>query len=277
MKITRELFLPPPGRPNLKLREQSDFDLLYLSWGRREYGRSPVPMSMHDGWTYMGLIEGSPTLVLADRPVALQPGDAFILGPNCAYGLRDRGRASCHIMSWIWKNPPAVSAMDPSLAKKIPLPPPLMARLQDLHARCRDEAHSPDLFSPCSLNALRSELDIFLARAAAARSGFDHDTAALRLHLAIEWLHKQIATPDPIRALCDYLQVSSSTLGRLFHKHLGTSPKDYIHRLRMEYAQSLRSRYQLKEIAFRLGYRHPNDLSRALSRFFRTPPPEKRY
>ena len=275
MKITRELFLPPPGRPNLKLGERTDFDLLYLSWGRREYGPSPVPVSMHDGWTYMGLIEGAPTLLLGDRPVGLRPGDAFILGPNCPYGLRDRGRASCHIMSWIWKHPPAISGMDPAMAKRISLSPSLMTRLQDIHSRCRDEAQAPDLFSSRSLDALRAELDIFLARAAAARSPSDHDTAALRLHLAIEWLHKQIATPDPVRALCDYLQVSPSTLARLFHKHLGSSPKTYIHRLRMEYASSLRPHYQLKEIAFRLGYRHPNDLSRALSRFSSTLPLRK--
>jgi transcriptional regulator GlxA family with amidase domain len=92
---------------------------------------------------------------------------------------------------------------------------------------------------------------------------------AWRLHLAMEWLQKQIGATNPVQALCDYLQVSASTLNRLFYAHLGCSPQAHIHAARMEYALELARNHPIKEIAFLLGYKHSNDLSRALSRYRR--------
>src|SRR5690606_35212127 len=69
----------------------------------------------------------------------------------------------------------------------------------------------------------------------------------------------------PAARLSDYLGVSSSTLHRWFKRNLGQSPAAVVHRLKMETAQSwlVEGELSIKEIGFRLGYRHFSDFSRA--------------
>lgn len=270
----RALNLPPPGRPNWSLGKKRDWDLLYVAWGRRRYGDHPIPVSLHDGWAYLVVLGGTPSLVLSHRTLALKRGDAVLIGPDCAYGLSDRRGASCNLLSWIWRKPPHAlgkSGPGPSSFAKAALTPELLKRLSEIHALNRVEAQSPDTFSSGILDAQRQELDVFFARALAGNPSTDTATAEWRLHLALEWLNKQPGASNPVESLCDYLQVSPSTLGRLFRRHLGCSPKTHIHRTRMEYALRLRKEhYPVKEIAGLLGYQHANDLSRALSSYRKT-------
>jgi transcriptional regulator GlxA family with amidase domain len=65
------------------------------------------------------------------------------------------------------------------------------------------------------------------------------------------------------------LQISPATLARMFQQHHGESPAMYHQRLRMTRAQELleTNRFSVKEIAYALGYKHPNDFSRAFRRF----------
>lgn len=268
----RRLNLPPPGRPNWIPIEKLRLNLLYISWGRRNYGENPIPVSMHDGWTYFVILDGSPSLVLSERTILLKRGEFIIMGPNCSYGLIDKRSGSCNILSWIWKEQPQdfrgfkienTSSIRGSLSTSH------LKRIKELHARSREETQSPDDFSQTILDGIRRELDGFLARLAAGKSSANAATAEWRLHLALEWLQKQIGASNPVQSLCDYLQVSPSTLNRLFYSHLGCSPKEHIHKVRMEYALQLKPDYQIKEIAYLFGYKHANDLSRALSHYCR--------
>ncbi|MPN32155.1 HTH-type transcriptional activator RhaS [bioreactor metagenome] len=64
------------------------------------------------------------------------------------------------------------------------------------------------------------------------------------------------------------------TLMRLFRKHLGTSPREYLIRLRMEAAKHLvgSTELSMKEIAGQLGYCNPLYFSTAFRRAFHTTP-----
>jgi len=229
---------------------------------------------MHDGWTYFVILAGSPSLILSDRTIPLKRGEVLIMGPNCAYGLTDKRNASCNIISWIWKErPQGFHDIEVENASHIrgSISANHMTRIEELHARSREETQSPDAFSHTILEGLRRELDGFLARLMTGKPTAGAATAEWRLHLALEWLLKQIGAANPVQSLCDYLQVSPSTLNRLFYAHLGCSPKEHIHRAKMEYALQLKPNYQIKEIAYLFGYKHANDLSRALSQYRRNP------
>ncbi|HRJ71873.1 MAG TPA: helix-turn-helix transcriptional regulator [Terrimicrobiaceae bacterium] len=254
--------LPPPGRPHWRPQKIEEYDLLYLAWGRRKYGDNPATVSLHDGWTYLAVISGSPVLVRPGLRRRLHREEAVVIDPGCAYGWDDVSGATCEIISWIWRSP-APETHDPFAL--VNLSPRHLQRLKAIHALCREETQYPDRHSRKVLAGLRAQLDAVLLRAGSPR--VPAGNSEWRLHLALEWLRTQISAAEPVSALCDYLQVSPSTLNRLFHAHLGKSAKEHIHEARMEYALSLRPRLQVKEIAALLGYHHPNDLSRAMKDF----------
>ena len=70
----------------------------------------------------------------------------------------------------------------------------------------------------------------------------------------------------PVPALCDYLGMSPSALHRFFRSQAGLSPGAYFRKLKWKEARRLveKEGWQVKAAAYHLGYRHPNDLSRAL-------------
>jgi AraC-like DNA-binding protein len=76
-----------------------------------------------------------------------------------------------------------------------------------------------------------------------------------------------------VARLCDYLNVSQSTLYRVFSEAEGTSPLAWFHRARMEEARTrlANGTVSVKEVAHALGYDHASDLSRAYRRYFGAP------
>jgi AraC-like DNA-binding protein len=76
-----------------------------------------------------------------------------------------------------------------------------------------------------------------------------------------------LAIHAPVPALCDYLRMSPSTLHRFFRARTGLSPGAYFRQVKTDEARRLirEQGWQVKAVAYHLGYRHANDLSRALS------------
>src|SRR5258708_1566121 len=60
-----------------------------------------------------------------------------------------------------------------------------------------------------------------------------------------------------------------STRARMYQAHDGESPATYHQRMKMARAQELleSNRFSVKEIAYALGYKRPNDFSRAFKHF----------
>jgi len=89
------------------------------------------------------------------------------------------------------------------------------------------------------------------------------------MELAVRWMAQNLAERNPVSDLCDYLQISPATLARMFQTHHGESPAMYHQRLKMARAHEMLAnvRFSVKEVAYSLGYRHPNDFSRAFKQF----------
>jgi hypothetical protein len=86
MKTARELYLPEPGSPHWVPRGEPPGGLLYLAWGRRYYGRDPIPQRLHHGWTYMVVLAGHPLLLAGEQRRKLSPGSLIVAGPDVPYG-----------------------------------------------------------------------------------------------------------------------------------------------------------------------------------------------
>jgi AraC-like DNA-binding protein len=267
--LPKELHLPPPGRPRWVCPESAQLDLLYLAWGHRQYGRNPIPVSRHPGWHYVLVDRGKPTLVIEHDQKVLNPGDFLVIDPDCASGWMDRPDGVCDLLVWIWRTGPRCSdcSTAPGTYRQWAIDPPLQHKLEQLHAMCREEVERPDDLSKLAIQRLHIAIDVTVARL--VRRKTQPPEPSVRMELAIRWMAQNLAEPNPVSDLCEYLQISPATLTRMFQTHYKESPALYHQRLKMTKAQDLleTDRLSVKEIAYALGYKHPNDFSRAFKQF----------
>jgi AraC-like DNA-binding protein len=247
----------------------SGWDLYFLSWGVRRFGRQPVPRARHEGWTYIVLTEGAPTALLNGRGRKFPAPRVVIFHPDCVYGWTDRDAAACQVLCWEWATPPAHATLcpPPGGLRTFALDRAATRALGQLHAECVGAVTEPDDVAALILRRARLELDIRLLRA----TGQSHKVnAAARFDLAQRFLLRHPAALDPSAKLCEYLQVSPTTLKALFRCKTGMSPRAFALNDRMKRARARLTQGALvKEVAYELGYRHANDFSRAFASFHR--------
>jgi len=264
------IFYPPPGRPGWASSAGESLELLYLAWGWRKYHATPQPPSRREGWLYFSPARGTPSLELPGRRperVPLTEWDFVILHPDCLCGWTDLPRATAEVCTWVWRSPSRWTALQPPEGGmlRFRLPGDRLSILRDLHRQTRREIQHSDENTRLALEALRLQIDLALVRSVGA--ALPPATDAQRLELACRWLEEHLADHSPMTGLCDYLQLSASTLHRLFQRSLGVSVRAYAKQRRLARARQLidREGTSVKEAAYRLGYRFPNDLSRAFA------------
>ena len=241
-------------------------DLHYLGWGVRDYGRYPTATDHRDMWSYTLILRGSPTLLLPSGPLRLSVRQAILVSlQGRKLGFRDQPGSYSEVLIWVWRTPPTISQIRPVFGgyRICDMSGDAIERLKATHAACRREIASPDQFGKQMLRLLRGQIDTEFVRHLIR--GEVQSSDQLRAESAVLWLKQHLYEANAILFLSDYLQVSHSTLDRLFRDVLGESPSEYHRRLRMEEARRLRDEQKLsvKEIAYRLGYRQPNAFSRA--------------
>lgn len=273
MKAARELFLPGAAAPHWLSTAPPQGALLYLAWGRRHYGRHPIPLRLHHGWTCMVVLEGRPTFLAGTRKLPAARGTIIVAGPDVPYGWTDKPAGSCALLVWIWNEPPGLGTTLGERACWLrKANAETLKDLTDLHRRTRREIQHPDAQSGRMLHALRGELDVTLARVGA---GLDVGAREhQRLRMAEEWMRRHLEIRAPAAALADYLGLSAMGLQRLFQRSTGLSPGKAFLQLKMGEAGKMLQRpgVTVKEVALSLGYRHPGDFSRAFRQHHGFPP-----
>ncbi len=275
----RVIHQPPAGRPRWINEGGRINELQYLSWGWREYGRHAIPVSLHEGWTYQLVTEGKALLDTGERRISVPARHLIIIGPSCPNGWQAVRRADrCRIFTWIWRDPPLLGAVSPPENgwRLFPLASEEERRLQGFHEETRAEITRSDETAVPAIHAIRARMDVLLARSV-TRAKTESGTRA-RLEYALSWLSKHPENLRPVTGLAEYLQISPATLNRLFQKELGRNVREVAYAIRMEAARGILESegLQVKELAFRMGYSHPNDFTRAYSRYWRQGPSGRR-
>src|SRR5215471_319845 len=268
--IPRTLHLPPAGRPRWVCPKNLNLHLQYLSWGKRRFGESGIPISLHHGWVYCLVLRGNPILQFVSAAIRVQPGQILVLGPDCASGWAASSVESvAELLTWVWNGGPRCPGLGPKAdgVQTFTADRALIRSLKQIHSLCRRELEKPDALSALALEELRFRMDVAISRFKAPNPSAPEP--ALRLELALRWLAQNVRERNPVAPLCEYLQVSAVTLNRLFQTHLHESVAAYHTRVRMERAGQLlkENGVAVKEVAYELGYRHPNDFSRAFKKF----------
>jgi AraC-like DNA-binding protein len=272
----RHLYLPARDRSFWKA-DDDHLPLQYLAWGARDFHRQPIPASRHEGWVCVLIEEGAPTMVVRRSDVRMPTGTLALIGPDCPFGWRGAGQSRFRM--WMWRDfGDALDRVDlrasyvtRALARH---ERPAFLHLHDL---CRKEvlrASGPDARY---LDGCRILFETTVQRELIDRRGEAGD-ASDAVALARRWIDAHLDSREPIARLCDYLNVSQSTLYRVFTAAEGTSPLAFFHAARMERARTLLAdpRLSVKEVAHTLGYEHANDLSRAYKRHFGVSPSRTR-
>jgi AraC-like DNA-binding protein len=266
LAIQRDLTPPPRGRPFWT--HPTENGLFYLGWGQRYYGREPLQVTYHTGWSYAVILSGSPTLDLAQGRVVLKKGDICIIDPDCASGWSDRPTAVSEVLYWIWYMPPDAS-IAPAMGQVRQGRAGVAGRerLHRLHQECLHQVRLGDDYSLKALTGLRAQLDSEFARAFFGGKA-PMTEQKIRFDVACRWLQENLARRGAIALLREYLDIGAADLHRLFREQTGRTPAQFLHRVRMDRARELllNGRFSAKEVAFQLGYAHANDLSRALHR-----------
>lgn len=263
----KAIYPPPAGRPRWSSEATMAAGLDYLSWGWREYGRHPIPLARHDGWTYQAVVAGTVRLRLENAETTVRAGTVVLISPECAYGWSGRASDRCNILSWIWRDAPAIPTLEGGGQgwRAVSLSPAAFRAMGQLHRETRSEATLGGEFAAQALGTIRTRMDILLARALMLEPG-----EGARFRLAWRWLTDHPGELRPVRALSDHLQIAPSSLQRLFEKNKGLSVREAALAIRMQAArQALRNpALSVKEVALRLGYAHSGDFTRAYKNFW---------
>jgi AraC-like DNA-binding protein len=261
--IPKGTILPPPGRPSWGGGE--DLPLLYLGWGQRDFSKEPLAMHYDLGTNYFVILSGEVVVTTAASRQVVRGPVALLFDPACAFGITQAKRSAVEILVWIWQGQAVLRELRPEAGgfSSFDLLARSVEALRDFHARCGNEVALADGQLPRTLAALRELLEVEILRG-------DRSTPAeneMRWKLAAAWMAGNLAIHAPVPALCDYLRMSPSTLHRFFHARTGLAPGAYFRKAKMEEARRLirEEGWQVKAVAYHLGYRHANDLSRALS------------
>lgn len=254
---------PPKGSPNWGGRD--DLPLIYLGWGRRDFASDPLAIHYDRGTNHFLILHGEIIVTTGQSEKTVRAPTALLFDGDCAFGISQSKPATVEILVWVWRGRPGLAELRPAPGDyaALPLRPGSLGSLMDLHSRCRNEVSLADGFLPRTLVALRDLMEVEILRASRPTAA----TGDVRWSLAHAWMTNNLAIHAPVPALCDYLRMSPSTLHRFFREQTGASPGAYFRKLKTDEARRLikEQGWQVKAAAYHLGYRHANDLSRALA------------
>jgi AraC-like DNA-binding protein len=244
---------------------RDDFPLIYLGWGKRDFARFPVARHYDLGTSFYLVLKGEITLSTAEGERRIAGPCACVIDRECMFGVGSGRSAGVEILVWVWRDAPRLAELRPEAGgwRELRLRAEAVSRIVELHRRCRDEVARTDGSVDEALAALRTLVEVELARAGRMDAGPEERRwAEVR-----EWVRENLAVHAPVPALCDYLRMSPSTVNRFFIRHAGVAPGGYFRRAKREEALRLirNEGWTVKTTAFHLGYRHATDLSRALA------------
>ncbi len=207
------------------------------------------------------IVEGELLVISREKKTLLKPGDAYLIPRGEDSVLRCGPGGFCRKFSIGFRGAilPHLLSLNGLVQKQylcLPHPESVLRRLLEL----RNLLFQKDQESRIHIQGLCFE---FLSELSGIASGGEAKSAAcgdLRLQEAVNLLGSNITNPLRLSVLADTLDLSPSTLNRLFRRHFGKSPKQYFLELKLQTAADLlaSSTLTIKQIAGQTGF--PNQL-----------------
>lgn len=264
--------LLPPPKPYAKWEGAGGDPLVYLGWGERDFSLEAIETHSNPGWTYWVLIKGRVRAKFAEESRFFETGEGLICGPGVAFGFPKQAMQPASILVWIWRDPPTdLKIADPVTCDRVAFSGDEIKLLEALHRLTRFDNLAGALSRGAVLIHTRALLESLFLRAADPER--ENKTRTL-LESARQWMLDHLVEHNPVEPLSRYLNLSAISLHRLFRRETGLAPGAYFQGLKLERCARLleTESYSVKRVAYEMGYRHPNDFSRAFKRYFGVSP-----
>lgn len=146
-----------------------------------------------------------------------------------------------------------------------------LGAIDRLQKENRQELAQLDDYSAQALSSQQAALDVAILRAQIKLSNKDQGES--RYAAALNWMQHNLTAQHPINELSVYLNVSESTLQRIFKRRANESPLSVFQRFKAEEAKRLlNDGLAVKSVAYQLGYKHPNDFTRFYKKYYGASP-----
>ncbi|MYL32609.1 helix-turn-helix domain-containing protein [Pontibacillus yanchengensis] len=102
----------------------------------------------------------------------------------------------------------------------------------------------------------------------------NHTNEPYIVNLLIEFIHDQYHDQLSLEVMAMHMNMSKYHLHRTFTKHMGVTPVNYLHQIRLKKVVSLllQSRYDITQAAFEVGYRSISTFNRTFKNFYQQTP-----
>lgn len=124
-------------------------------------------------------------------------------------------------------------------------------------------------------NIAQKSMDASMVKHRTQWTGLHNDA---RITVLVDYMITHPMERISIKHMCDMLEMSESSLRRLFKTQTGKSPKEFVHEMKMVTAarQILVSNARISEIAYELGFESANYFARCFKKAYGMPPYEYR-
>ncbi|MDQ8187117.1 AraC family transcriptional regulator [Pelagicoccus sp. SDUM812002] len=237
--------------------------LVYLGWGERNFAREAIPMHSNPGWTYWILLEGAVTLQNPQGTQNFQAGEGMLCGPALPFGFPIQKATGVKVLNWIWSEAPlSETQLAKDFYQTFSFSKDQTRLLAALHEQSRISTLDTSKQNRIELFHIRSLLDLTFQKAGETQNSSPGQN---RIRAARQWMLHNLNKTNPASSLARFLDTSPMTLHRLFMNELGESPGSHFQKLKMDHARHLLKLegHSVKSVAYEMGYRHPQDFSRA--------------
>lgn len=218
------------------------------------------PTHIHDFWEFYFNESGDVSFLVDGKVYPVRSGDAIVSRPNqlhmCVYN-----RESLHgyFCLWIEDCPALNEIISPDVPARITFPQSEFVKLRkNLVALCLSDGSN-------AFDDTFRLLSVILSVAANKKYGEETDVIPKSLQDVLDYVKRNIREITGVSEICDKFFLSPSTLDRMFRKHLGLTPKQYITSGKLSCAKQLLLQGESVEItAFSCGFA---DSSRFISVF----------
>jgi AraC-like DNA-binding protein len=229
------------------------------------------------------ILSGGGTNVIDGKEYDVHPGDVYIINGDVSHGFINVDNLALHNIMFdpveIFKGNSDIKKMpgfqslfvfEPLYRKehefqsRLQLTPEKMKIAQSYITSLQEEYDHLQGGSVTVLKAYFMLLTVFLCREYERSILNDRSKSVLVIAEAVAFMEKNFTEPIKLADIASIAHVSERHFNRIFSDHYNLSPKQYLIRLRLEYACRLleNSRYQITEIASLSGFSDSNYFAR---------------
>jgi AraC-like DNA-binding protein len=225
----------------------------------REWENYHMIFHRHDQVEIMYVIKGKCTVETTDQAFSLTKGDFILLDAGEAHRLMVEEGSPCRMLNiefqFAAKNNPCPSLRD--LYQTVPGFPELLSSARpyivlkdpdEIYPSLKnlimelDRKHQGQQGQDVMIHLLLCQILLGISRLNQDAQGRESLTGSIHIRRAVSYLHQHYDQDIKISRLASMLHIQEGYLYRIFRKHMGVTPNEYLTRLRMEKAEMLLAR-----------------------------------